>query len=94
MEEKIKPRIGKWFKITVCLNCDMVINDHNRMYNRSICPHCGHDGFGTVCETYPVITRVLRYHPRWRIWNTEIKYQGKNNKSISWLKKQGLKVLG
>jgi hypothetical protein len=65
----------------------MRINEYKVMYNNGICPHCGYDSDGTICDTYNAIIKKIDHSPWWRLWERDVSFVGKDEKSKEYLKK-------
>jgi hypothetical protein len=52
-------RYGPWEAYHICIKCQTRIAEKTRMYNGGICPHYGHVGKGTICETIKKARRTV-----------------------------------
>ena len=77
-------RESNWYGIPVCTECNKRLSDSQKMYSSGICPYCGHNSNGTVCDTNMVTLKKIILHPWWRFWKREFKYIGKNEFSDKW----------
>ena len=79
-------RKGDWYRITVCPKCQNRLSNRIHLYSDGICPKCGRDSNGTICETNNIIIRKIKHHPWWRFWDKKFTYEGRNELSKNWLK--------
>jgi predicted RNA-binding Zn-ribbon protein involved in translation (DUF1610 family) len=79
-------RKSKWYGIDVCIACKNILTDSEKMYSGGVCPKCGHEELGTICDTVKVIVRKVKYYPWWQLLNREMSYEGKNEFSKQWIK--------
>lgn len=63
-------RVSLWHGVRVCSECYVHLNNGIYYYNHGICPFCGHNSNGTICDSFDAIYRkVFTYIPQWwQIW--------------------------
>ena len=69
---------GPWEARLVCAVCRQYLTTHEIYYSDGVCPRCGHDSDGTVCDTQTVIWRWVETESPswWERWFLRRKPQG------------------
>lgn len=75
---------GKFFSLDKCVQCGNLIGERSRMYNHGICPHCGYNSNGAICDTDKIIIRsVAIYKYWWSFFCTEHYFEDINGKKYN-----------
>jgi len=85
-KKELKPyRQSNWYGLDVCISCESRLYNKQKNYNGGICPYCGHDSDGTICDTQKIILKRISRRPWWMFWNNEYEYIGMDDASKKWL---------
>lgn len=82
-------RIGKWYAIFLCKNCESRITYSEKMYNCGVCPKCGKASDSTSVRTHKIVVRQIKHHQWWQFWKRKYSYEGADKQSKEWLSNQG-----
>lgn len=58
--------MSKWIRKALCVECKTPLSHTEEYYSDGICPHCGHNSNGTICNTKVKAVRwVVDSQPKW-----------------------------
>lgn len=57
-----------WIAEFRCVGCSSALSEYDRLYRDGICPKCGHQSDGTICDAQKVAVPVVRRRPWWHFW--------------------------
>lgn len=78
----MKRKVGKWYGIDVCPNCNERLSFCQVMDSNGVCPHCGHAARSTVCAHKTVVLRKVKTWTGkwWQFWKVDTTYEYKESK--------------
>jgi hypothetical protein len=52
-----------------CVGCSSALSEYDRLYSDGVCPKCGHQSDGTICDAQKVaVPKMRRSRPWWYFW--------------------------
>ena len=89
---KIKVKVSRWKHILVCQVCTKQITHAEKRNSSGVCPKCGHDSGRTINRSIKIVYKKYTYFKLLCIIPERTEYEGKDEFSINWLKKNKFKL--